>query len=107
MNVVQFPTRTRHLFRVRAHLNCSYFSNSNTRGADSVVVSASDLHAGGPGLMHRRSKPVIFGIKTTRQLAGQCYASRTLVCLVHKTYPNVAQAAIQLYNDILMCVPKE
>ena len=71
------------------------------------MVSASDWHAGGPGLIHRRSNPVIFGIKTTRQLAVQCYASRTLACLVHKTYPNVAQAAMPLYNDIPMCVPKE
>ena len=102
-----FPTSTRHLCRVRAHLTCSYFSNSNTRGADSVVVSASDWHAGAPGLINRRSKPVIFCITTTRQLVVQCYASRTLACLVHQTYPNVAQAAIPLYNDIPMCVPKE
>ena len=49
-----------------AHLNCSYFSNFNTRGAGSVVVSASDWHAGGPGLVPRRSKLVIYGIKTNR-----------------------------------------
>ena len=59
---VQFPTRIRHVCRMRAHLNCSYFSNFNTRGAGSVVVSASDWYAVGPGLIPRRSKHDIFGI---------------------------------------------
>ena len=40
---------------------------TSTRGAGSVVVSASDCHAGGPGLIHRRNEPVIFGITNNRQ----------------------------------------
>ena len=40
---------------------------TSTRGAGSVVVSTSDWHAGGPGLIHRRNEPVIFGITNTRQ----------------------------------------
>ena len=40
---------------------------TSTRGAGSVVVSASDWHAGGPGLIHRRNEPVIFGITNNRQ----------------------------------------
>ena len=62
MNGVQFPTRSRYLCRMRAHLNCSYFSNFNThtRGAVGVVVSASDWHAGGAGLIPIRSKPVCY-----------------------------------------------
>ena len=67
MKAVQFPTRIRYLCRLRAHLKCSYFSNFNTRGADSVVVSAYDWLAGGPALMPRRSTPVIFGIDTNTE----------------------------------------
>ena len=40
---------------------------TSTRGADSVVVNASDWHAGGPGLIHRCNEPVIFGITNNRQ----------------------------------------
>ena len=40
---------------------------TSTRGTGSVVVSASDWHAGGPGLIHRRYEPVIFGITNNRQ----------------------------------------
>ena len=103
MNAMQFPTRNRPLCRVRAHLNCSYFLNYNTRGAGVVVVSASDWHAGGPGLIHRRSKPVIFGIKTTRQLAVQCHASRTLVCLYIKLIRKSHRPQYH-YSTIYLCV---
>ena len=51
INAVQFPTRFRHVCRMRALLNCSYFSNFNSRGAGSVVVSVSAWHAGGPVLI--------------------------------------------------------
>ena len=47
--------------------NVPTFSNFNTRGADSVVVSAYDWLAGGPALMPRRSMPVIFGIDTNTE----------------------------------------
>ena len=77
MNAVQFPTRTGNLCRMRAHLNCSYVSNFNTRGADRVVVSASDWQAGGTGLIPRRSKPVIFRIKPIDNIDNwRCNAMR-------------------------------
>ena len=104
MNAVQFPTRIRYLCRLRAHLKCSYFSNVNTRGADSVVVSAYDWLAGGPALMPRRTTPVIFGINKNiqRMTLLNCAAGGALLCAthtrLHKTYTNVAQAAIPLYN---------
>ena len=110
MNAVQFPTRIRYLCRLRAHLKCSYFSNINTRGADSVVASAYDWLAGGPALMPRRSTPVIFGIDTNiqRMTLLTCAASGALLCAthtrLHKTYTNVAQAAIPLYNGRPVCV---
>ena len=100
------------LCRMRAHPKCSYFSNFSTRGADSVVVSAYDWHAGGPALMPRRSTPVIFGINTNRQRMTQlnCASGGAMLCAtptrLHKTYTNVAQAAIPLYNGRPMCVPK-
>ena len=112
MNAGQFPTRIRYLCRMRAHLKCSYFSNFSKRGADIVVVSAYDWHAGGPALMPRRSTPVIFGINTNRQRmtllncasgGAKLYATHTRL---HKTNTNVAQAAIPLYNGRPMCVPK-
>ena len=98
---------------MRAHRNFSYFSNFITRGAGSVVVSASDWHAGGPDLIPGRCKPVLFGIKTNRQrlallncAAGGAMlcATHILACLLHKAYPIVAQAAISLYNGRPMCV---
>ena len=112
MNAVKFPTIIRYLCRLRAHLKCSYFSNFNTRGADSVVVSAYDWLAGGPALMPRRSTPVIFGIDTNTEndsveLCGwRCTAMRHTHTRLHKTYTNVAQADIPLNNGRPMCVPK-
>ena len=67
MNAVQFPTRIRYLCRMRTKFNCFYVSNFNARGVGSVVVSAYDCHASGLGLIPRRSKPIIFDIKTNRQ----------------------------------------
>ena len=85
INAVRFPSRIRHVYRMRAHLNCSYFSNFNTRGAGRVVVSASDWHAGGPGLIPRRSKTDIFGIKTNRQTLTllNSAAGGAMVCATH------------------------
>ena len=100
------------LCRMRAHPKCSYFSNFSTRGADSVVVSAYDWQAGGPALMPRRSTPVIFGINTNRQRMTllNCASGDAMLCAtptrLRKTYTNVAQAAIPLYNGRPMCVPK-
>jgi len=89
MNAVQFPTRIRHLCGMRAHLNCSYFSYFNTRGADSVVVSASDWNAGGPGLIPRRSKHAMFGIETNRQRMTlfNCAAGGAMLCARHIGVP--------------------
>ena len=85
MNAVQFPTRIRYLSRMGAHLKSSYFSNFTTRGADSVVVSAYDWHAGGPALMPRRSTPVIFGINTNRQRMTllNCASGGAMLCATH------------------------
>ena len=97
---------------MRAHPKSSYFSNFSTRGADSVVVSAYDWHASGPALMPRRSTPVIFGINTNRQRMTllNCASGGAMLCAthtrLHKTYTNVAQAAMPLYNGRPMCVPK-
>ena len=89
INAVQLPTRIRHVCRMRAHLNCSYFSNFNTRGAGSVVVSASDWHAGGPALIPRRSKRVIFAIKANRQRLTllNCAAGGAMLCATHIGMP--------------------
>ena len=112
MNAVQFPTRIRYLCRMRAHHKCCYFSNFSKRGANSVVVSAYDWHAGGPALKPRRSTPVIFGINTNRERMTQlnCASGGAMLCAshtrLHKTYTNVAQAAIPLYNGRPICVPK-
>ena len=70
MNGVQFPTRIQHLCSMRAHLNCSYFSNFNTRGAVGVVVSASDWQAGGAGLIPIRSKPVCLLYLVSKPIDG-------------------------------------
>ena len=51
INSVPFPTRfSRHLSRMQTKLKCSYIRNFITRGAGSVVVSASNWQADGPGL---------------------------------------------------------
>ena len=79
MNSVQFPTRIRHLCRKRAHINWPCISNINSRGAGSVVVSASDCHVGGPSLIPRRCKSVIVEIKInslTLTLLNWCNAMR-------------------------------
>ena len=80
--LLEFGTRV-------AHLNCSYFSNLNTRGACNVVVSASDWHAGGPGLIPRRNKPDIFGIKTNRQRLTllNFAAGGAMLCATHIGMP--------------------
>ena len=111
MNAVQFPTRIRHLCRMRAHFNCFYVSNFNTRSAGSVVVSASDWYAGGPGLMPRCNNPVMFDITTNRHRLTllKCAAGGEMLCATNigmpptSTYPNVAQAAMPLYNGRTMC----
>ena len=48
------------------------------------MVSASDWNSGGPGLIPRRSKSDIFGIKTNRQtdFVEQC-AGVAMVCDTH------------------------
>ena len=85
MNAVQFPSINLHLCRMLAHFSCSHVSNFNTRGVGSVVVSASDWHAGGPGLIHRRNKPVIFGITTNRQRSTflKCAGGGAMLCAMH------------------------
>ena len=73
------------LCKMRPHPKCSYFSNFSTRGADSVVVSAYDWHAGGPALMPGGSTPVIFGINTNRQRITllNCASSGAMLCATH------------------------
>ena len=53
--------------------------------AGSVVVSASDWHASGPGLIPRRSKRDIFVIKTIRQRLTllNCAAGGVILCATH------------------------
>ena len=76
------------------------------------MVSAYEWHAGGPALMPRRGTPVIFGINTNRQRMTllNCASGGAKLCAthtrIHKTYRNVAQAAMPLYNGGPMCVPK-
>ena len=49
------------------------------------MVSESDWHAGGPGLIPRRSKTDIFGIKTNRQRLTllNSAAGGAMVCATH------------------------
>ena len=88
MNFVQFLTRIRHLCRMRAQLNCSYVFYTSI-GTSSVVVSASDWHAGGPGLILRSSKPVIFGIRTNRPrlTVSNCAAGGAMLCATYTGMP--------------------
>ena len=62
---------------------------TSTRGAGSVVVSASDWHAGGPGLIHRRNEPVIFGITNNRQRLTmlKCATGGAMLCATHIGIP--------------------
>ena len=50
----------------------------------------SDCHAGGPGLIPRRSKPVIFGIKTNRPrlILLNCAAGGAMLCVTHIAKPH-------------------
>ena len=62
---------------------------TSTRGAGSVVVSASDWHAGGPGLIHRRNEPVLFGITNNRQRLTmlKCATGGAMLCATHIGIP--------------------
>ena len=67
MNYAQFLTIIWHLCRIRIHQNYSYIFNFVIRGAGSVVVSASDGHAGGLVIIPGRNKLVMFVYKPTNE----------------------------------------
>ena len=84
----------RPVCRMRTHLSCSYIRNFVTRGAGSVVVSASDRNDICPGLISGCSIGGLLYLVWkavdgdwnywTVRLVLYCYVSRTLTCLIQK-----------------------